>query len=280
MGLAHLFDGLAQRAAMLLAGALLAAACGAAELPSWQALEFEQSGYGLTARSQLRLDTAPQPAGAWLLHVESSVASNAERVDLTLRADSGALVERWRVSSGRDQRAKSYQYLPGHILRLRREPGEDAAAAPAQWTVSSRREIPYPSALGKLPLTDSYALLLLAGRLACGDSAAVAVQTDFNFYRVHMSAARGPAIAVDYTETGGAGHVTGERETRQVTLGVSPLGTPEDDPDFSLFGLLGEITILFDADSGLPLEMRGAAPRIGKASIDLRSVQLRSSVDE
>jgi hypothetical protein len=144
--------------------------------------------------------------------------------------------------------------------------------------VSSRKHIAYPPATAGLVITDAYALLVLAQRfLASGESAAdVVVNTEFNFYRVRMTPSDSPAIKVNYQEEG-ASAITGTRPTRGVALQVSPLGEPAEKPDFSLLGLSGDITVLFDQDSGLPLQLRGNAPRIGVAEINLKAVTPRDT---
>ncbi|TGD71583.1 hypothetical protein E4634_18250 [Mangrovimicrobium sediminis] len=264
-----------------LAGAALAFVCSAGAsaqaLPTWQELVFEQSRYGFTARSSLALQADPQRECTWLLHVESSVASNRERVELTLRADSAALLERQRFSAGRNQRLKQHVFSDGKILRERREPGADAAARPADWPLSSARDIAYPAALASRDVTDSYALLLLATRLAAGESSTATVLTDFNFYQVTLQATPGPELAVDYSEQPGGETRRGKRATLAVALQVSALGEPEEARDFSLLGLEDEIIIYVDAENGLPLRLTGQAPRVGSAGIDLRQVTSRTS---
>ena len=47
--------------------------------------------------------------------------------------------------------------------------------------------------------------------------------------------------------------------------------------DFRLLGLNGEIILFFDRVTGLPLQIRGQAPRIGATEINLKSVTLRES---
>jgi hypothetical protein len=60
-----------------------------------------------------------------------------------------------------------------------------------------------------------------------------------------------------------------------VALQVNPEGELSDKADFSLLGLQDEIILFFDKNSGLPLQVRGVAPRIGATEIDLKSVTLR-----
>jgi hypothetical protein len=107
----------------------------------------------------------------------------------------------------------------------------------------------------------------------------VVVNTEFNFYRVRMSHADGPAIEVDYRLAGGTAANTGQRPTRAVTIAVSDLGKQPEKPDFSLLGLSGEITVLFDQEGKLPLQLRGTAPKIGDTEINLKAATLRNPTE-
>jgi hypothetical protein len=62
-----------------------------------------------------------------------------------------------------------------------------------------------------------------------------------------------------------------------VAITASPEGKQEDDYDFSVLGLDGEVILLFDPKSGLPLQIRGDAPRIGSTEINLKSVTMRAA---
>lgn len=245
-------------------------------LPAWQVLEYEQQAFFVTARSRVEIMPDSDDPGQWRLTASSSVASNSEELVLELAAADGRARYRSRLSKGKNERYKTYEFLPGHILRVRRDPPADTTRPPSDWPVSSSREIPYPAAAAGLVVTDAYALLDLAGRFLASDAAAmeVAVNTEFNFYRVRMSRRDGPSIGVNY-QVSGASAVTGKRPSRVVAIAVSPLGEQPDKPDFSLLGLGGEITVLFDESGDLPLQLRGDAPRIGKAEINLKAVTLR-----
>jgi len=214
-------------------------------------------------------------SGNWQLTAASSVASNSEEGVLHFAAANGRASYRSRLSKGKDERFKTYRFLPEHILRVRRDPPTDATLPPCQWPVTSRREIPYPPAAGELVVTDAYALLALADRfrLSTEDSAELVINTEFNFYRVTMSHLATPAIEVSYQLDGKA--VSGSRNTTGVALKVEPLGKLAEKPDFSLLGLEGDITLLFDRATGLPLQLRGNAPRIGRAEINLKAATLR-----
>ena len=267
--------------ALLLALAGGVAAGEAPALPGWEVLQYEQRGFGITARSQLTLERDSAEGGVLVLTAESAIASNSETVALRLDPASYRLRSRTRLSQGRDQRFKSWQYGPGQITRERREPGGDQTLPPGEWDLSSRIEVPYPAAAKELPVTGAYALLPLASRMLSADSPAleVIVHTDRNFYRVRMTPGTGPAVAADYRILGENRRISGRRDTRSVTLKATPEGTQRDKPDFSVLGLSGDITVLFDAGTGIPLQLRGRAPRIGSATINLQAVAMRESME-
>lgn len=247
-------------------------------LPNWQALEYEQRAFMVTARSRLELSGDATDPAIWRLQANSAVASNSEDVMLTLAATDGRAQRRERYSQGKDKRYKTYDYLPTMVVRERFDPPRDTSLPPTDWPLSSRKEIPYPPLPDGTAVTDAYALLELAGRFLDSDAAgaAVAVNTEFNFYLVKLSRDDGPAIEVKYQLSGSGQTVSGKRETRAVKLEISPLAEP-DKPDFSLLGLHGAVTILFDREQALPLQLRGMAPRLGSAEINLTAVTLREA---
>ncbi len=246
-------------------------------LPQWQAVDFEQRAYGVIARSRVELDCQPGEDDALQLSATSVVSSNFETVELTLAPQDTRVLHRSRLSRGRDQRYKTFDYLPRQIVRERHEPAAGGDEDPEQWPVTSRRKIAYPAEIDGLAVTDAYALLLLADRFQAGEQEAVeiAVHTDFNFYRVRLTHGAGQEIPVEYRISGKDGKVTGRRSTRAVQLEVSTLGKPIDAPDFNLLGLEDDISLIYERDSGLLLQLRGTAPRIGYTTLNLREVKLR-----
>jgi len=248
-------------------------------LPVWQVLEYEQKAFFVTAKSRVEIATAADNSEHWRLTASSSVASNSEDVTLDLTGAEGKALYRWRLSKGKEQRLKTYDFLQTHIERVRRDPPPKTKLPPGEWPMSSRRDVAYPpEAAGKV-VTDAYALLALAGRFQASGAktAEVIVNTEFNFYQVRMTQSNDkPSITVSYQVEDTQAAVTGKRNTRAVALAIAPVGDQPDKYDFSLLGLDGDITILFDVDSGLPLQLRGTAPRIGNTKIDLKRVTLRN----
>lgn len=252
----------------------------AAALPAWQMLEFEEQAFWATAHSRLEFPDPAQDQDYWKLTADSAIPGNSEHVIHTFEPDSGQLVSRDRLSKGKkDQRLKRYTYGDEDLLRERRAPEGSDGAAPDDWPVTSRKELTYPPAAGEITLTSPYMLLVLAQRLqeeGPGASQEVLVHTDFNFYRARLTCGNGVPVKANYA-LNGEDTVSGERATRAVALRVSPEGELAEKDDFNLLGLHGDIILLFDRETGLPLQVRGDAPRVGRMEINLKAATLRAA---
>ena len=247
------------------------------QLPTWQVLEFEEQAYWATANSRLELVESEGDETQWEFKVSSSVVGNSEELSLGFEAASGRALKRERLSKGKEQRLKTFAYRSDDILRERHNPQANSKAPPEEWPVTNRRTIPYPAAASQLVMTNPHLLILLAQRLQAqgpGGSMEVLVHTDLNFYRVRLTSGNGIPVTANYKITGDK-KSSGPRDTVAVALQVSPEGGLTDKEDFSLLGLQSEIILFFDKDSGLPLQVRGKAPRIGATEINLKSVTLR-----
>lgn len=231
-------------------------------LPEWRSLVFEEKAFWATARSQLELDACPESPAAWCLEASNSVANNRERISLSARPD-GSLLERRRFSEGSDRRRKQWRYGLKGITRERLEPD-----ASGEWRLTSRRQIDYPE--GEPRVTDP--LLLIALLRPGADSQSFLVNTDLNLYRVSAESAGEDLVEVDPKL---AGFGTRHREVNLLKVTAQRLQPAPDKPDFSLLGLSGELLVAFDRETGLPLQVRGKAPRLGFVALTLKSVELR-----
>lgn len=248
-------------------------------LPDWQVLEFEEKAFWATAKSRLEIVPDPDNKKLWQLSVLSSVVNNSEQITVTFDPDSGRVYTRDRLSQGKGQRLKSYQYHDDVILRERRIPGSEPGVTAQKWPVTSREKVTLPPSAADYVVTSPYLLLLLAQQLQTQDkdkSLTVLVHTDWNFYRVHLTHGNGVPLKVNYT-VDGRDVVSAERETHAVALQVTPEVMLDENNDFNLLGLQGDIILYLDRESGLPLQLRGVAPRIGAASINLKSASMRDS---
>lgn len=258
--------------------ALSRGASATAVLPPWQVLEFEEKAFWATARSRLEVLPVEQEESQWEFTVSSSVVGNSEQLQIRFDPSDGSSRKRERLSRGKDQRLKSFLYQAEDILRERRNPGANPDAPPADWPVTHRSHIAYPEAAETLVVTNPHLLVLLAQQLQVkgpGSAMEVLVHTDLNFYRVRLTCGNGIPVEANY-QVSGETQFSGKRRTVAVSLQVSPEGELAEKSDFSLLGLQEDIILFFDKTSGLPLQVRGVAPRIGATNIDLKSVTMRT----
>ncbi len=231
-------------------------------LPEWHSLLFEEKAFWATARSELNLNPCPQSPDAWCLEASNSVANNRERISLSARPD-GSLLERQRFSEGSDRRRKQWLYGMKGITRERLEPD-----AGGEWRLTSRRELAYPE--GGQRVTDPLLLIALLQPGQAGQT--FLVNTDLNFYQVSAEPAGEDLVEID---PGLAAFGTRHRDVDLLKVTARLLQPAADKPDFSLLGLSGELLVAFDRETGLPLQVRGKAPRLGYVALTLKSVELR-----
>lgn len=253
-------------------------------MPGWSEVSFERHSFWVTARATVSntLRNDDRLGEVWELQVEESIAENRAMETQLMIPGSGHLLQRSRLTSGKNTRLKEYDYAADMLVRIRREPDSSQDSPPARWPVSSRRDIPYPAFEAGLVLTSMPALLLVAGTAVekPGHAATVYVHGDLNFYRVRLGVVGEEQVEVDYVLAGGQQRIQGERTAIVVNLQVDPVGTRQDDPEFNLLGLGGQVSILLDKQSRLPLQVRGRAPRIGETSISLVAADPRPPARE
>lgn len=243
-------------------------------------MSFEGHSLWVTARATVSIAARNdvQLGAVRVLQVEESIAENRARETQLMTPGSGYLLQRSRLTSGKNTRLKEYRYAAEKLVRIRREPDSSRDSPPARWPISSRRDIAYPAFEEGAVLTSMPALLLVAGSVVetPGHAATVYVHGDLNFYRVRLSVLGEELVEVDYSLAGGLQRRKGERTAIVVGLQVDPVGTQGGDPEFSLLGLSGQVSILLDEESRLPLQVRGMAPQIGEASINLVAADIRT----
>jgi hypothetical protein len=263
---------------ILLAASLFAPLTAAAELvsPVWQALVLEKQSLWGSARAEVALLKGDEPDDDcgqtdWRLMIVNSLPRNRESLDLTLACDSGEIRYRKRLSEGRNQRLKTYTHSPGEVERLRREPPPDAAqdADPETWPVSSRLVLPLPQPVQSGVLIAPHSLLVLVDTILEGPEEQVLYAlSDLNFFRLDIRVSDADVKLDDPLQWEGEA-LSGVRLVRRVTVNATPLQGNTEEPDFSFFGLSGELTIDVDTATRLPLRVRGAAPRLGSTELSL-----------
>ncbi|WP_461481237.1 hypothetical protein [Porticoccus sp.] len=262
--------------------------------PPWTELAYAKNYLWLKASTSLSLSpvTAESVADKWLspegvkpvfpegdtlwqLVVQSQLGNGGEQVSIWMDPDTLQVYQRSRLSEGKQRRMKQYRLLEQGIYRVRREPLDaERGLSPDLWSKSSAMQRPFPPALTAVqPLLSPYALLVAVstGPLRKpGDSWTQYLYTDVDYLRVEMVVTGVAEVAVDYRLLSGntTREVKGPVAALVVSLQVRPVGAAPEDA-FELMGLTGPVSILLDPVTGLPLQIRGSAPRMGETAIDL-----------
>ena len=272
--------------------------------PVWTELELEARKLFLKAatRVSVRLEPATAvegdlrvpPEGVPSQPVGSRVAVVTLSSDLpfgrreTARAWvdplSGAALQGERLRMGRKPSWKQWRYLDGgrYVWRVSpQDPNEESLDCSA-WTRRRDRLERWREAVPSgLVVSDSYALLYLvsAGRLDRGGSELrFCLEADDRLVEVRLVA--GELIAERFELEEVAGESTRVRTDKIRARAVRGLGRPvaggagAEDVDLGFLGLKGEITILVEEGTGMPLEVRGRAEGVGKVTVRVRRVVL------
>lgn len=268
----------------------------AMQMPSWQQLVFEQKSFWATARGVLTLSEFTDARGArevdsthttdsgksaeyLSLEVNNYVASNSEQITLTLDAATGAAQFRWRLSRGRDSRVKIHEYYDTVIARERREPpAGNGSVSPADWDATHEMDMPLPPEAEGRHIVATHALLVLLPTLLEDSSRAndYLIHTDLNFFLLEAGLSD-KTVTIGNTLTVDGEKRKMDRRCQVLTLRMIPIpGNPEA-PDVMLMGMSGKIHIFIDIATGLPLRLRGDAPRIGSAELNLIEASTRTS---
>jgi len=244
-------------------------------VPGWQMLNFEAKSMWATARTKLTVVThdSDKFGKVWELQLLGNVSSSSERENVLMTPGSGALLERDRFTKGKDQRLKHYEYKEQAIVRVRREPGEGSAAElpPWNWPISNEKELTRPSQKDCPVLTAIPSLLIFASMVpeAPGQTSTICVHSDQNFYRVSMAVKGDEKLAVNYKLGKAEKKVKAKIAATVIALTIERVGTIDGESDFNILGLSSPVSILLDKETGLPLQVRGQAPRLGKTEINL-----------
>jgi len=275
---------------------LLSGPAQAMQMPPWQQLVFEQKSFWATARGVLTLSEftdargardldsaqateAERSSGYLSLEVNNYVASNSEQITLTLDAATGEARFRWRLSRGRDSRVKIHEYHDSLIARERREPpAGDDSVSPADWPATHEMNMPLPPQAAGRHIVATHGLLVLLPTLLEDTSRAddYLVHTDLNFFRLEADLSD-TIVTIGNTLTVDGERRRQDRRCQVLTLRMEPLpGNPEE-PDVMLMGMSGKIHVFIDMATGLPLRLRGDAPHIGSAELNLIEASTRNT---
>jgi hypothetical protein len=288
--------------ALLLAGGVSAAQAGPydADRPGWRSLELSAAKFLLRAntRVEARLQSSaqiadslrdtpvgrPVPPPEVVLELTHSTTGLGRESLTTLWLDpwTGAALQRTQQDSGSDPRLRTYRFTDigaYHYTRWPATPAEQALP-PAQWSriEEGLRKYDAPGLVG--PVTEPNGLLWLAAAaelLKPGDQVQIHAYSRRHLHRVTIEAAAWRSIRVDHEERSPAGSQRRRGTVQALVLRIrgSPLDPAADAEDFELLGLRGDLELLLDPRTRVPLELHGRVRVVGQLTVRLNRVTLR-----
>ncbi len=266
----------------------------------WRELHFAAHKLGLSATVDVRIDTGGlaspstpegmpaipgQSAASDVLiestsHLPGRTFLTQERVE-PLEAGAKVIVN---TEIGAKNHTKTYSLgRRGFLLDLV-EPASRAEAAlpPSRWTRGSRTFTAYPRALpGGAAITGPAGLLYAvsaADLSSPGDSLEiyVLVQTQVELVTVRVEGVETVPVAFR-AESGGAGSDAREKVPALRLVARSRPLDPAAASAFRLFGLEGDVEILWDSVRRIPVELSGNVKLLGHLEVRLVSATLRTT---
>lgn len=267
----------------------------------WHRLAFEGEKYFRRVNAEVELrppgpdDPPLVPAdgrhGPVLLPDEQEVLFLYTRIDadalgkewigqIWFLAERGDALQRIRFKPGDDGSFKRYRYGQDGVYRKRAEPKDrtEARLPPAQWT--DVRDSFYPHHHGTTacePVVDPATLLYILTTTDWSDEEEreYCVFNKQGLHRAQLKRTGTERVRASFRQGQGDSNQTIDREfdTWKIRLTSRPLGPDSSDLDpFEFLGFEGELEILLSTESGIPLRLTGAIPRIGEVELNLTDV--------
>jgi len=193
------------------------------------------------------------------------------------RPADGSALQRVRFKPGEDGTKKIYRYSSDGVFRIVSEPNSsrEAKLPPAEWTKSSERFFPFRGKSADCAkISDPFVLLyvLSSTPLSSGDRSRVCVFNKKALYFATLEVAGSERVAVDYSweSAGRETRINHKIATLKVQLTARAVDPQvEAREPFEFLGLEGEIEILVDPTSRLPVAIRGNLPSVGRLDFEL-----------
>ena len=245
-------------------------------MPSPQGLQIEPSGPTI---HRLTVDTTIDPLFGATVRLKNQIWFDPKLA---------SALQRIRLRRGQDDFEKTCRFTETGVYRLRREPlgKKEVLLAPDQWTDVKASFYPYDlSQTGCRCVSESSIIpyIIAAGGLSQQSGPTnLCVFHKKLLHQVQLVSMGLESVEVDYTEKAQQ-RVTPKQGTLEVMnlgLRARALNTiPGEDESFSFLGLKGEIFLLVDTRSGVPVQITGDIPTFGRVDFKLREVWLSGKGD-
>jgi hypothetical protein len=276
----------------------LAAAAQAFPLPSWRELTLE-----LTPTFIVKVDlqeVSLQPAklsplierpGALQPPPDSSIyrltVETRLKWFLSSKTWTGALwvqpdliaLQRTRLKIGPQGDYKIYRYAQQGVYRIRYQPKDlnQSLEPPETWKLAHEAFYPFPQTVaGDCSfISDPYALLLLLAQEHFPQE--ICIFNKEGLYKIRFASCGSQPLSVDYLiKHSKPRHFRVRIQAERLLIHPLPLKAEGKDKEpFEFLGMEGDIVLLRDPTTHLPLQIEGEVPGFGQAKLRLTQVKLR-----
>jgi hypothetical protein len=256
-------------------------------------LRFEQLEPGDTQLREVPKGVSFPVGESRILHVSMRNQlpfGRDEKVSAWLDSGSGAALQSEKLVTGSKQYWKLRRYGQKGFFQWRSEPSGKAEKKldRASWTRTSDYWVHWDQSPPEgVAVSDSYALLYLisAARLdQPGTSLKTVIFSKKKLVELEFKPGRRLHHKVSYTEKRSttSKQRSGKIWVREVKGTGKPLSGGGDgkDVDLGFLGMQGELTVLLEEGTGIPIEVQGRADNIGKLRVVLQQVTLQAPPEE
>jgi len=203
-----------------------------------------------------------------------------------LNTSDGATLQRTSHDSGKRNRHRIYRYTDTGAYNRTWWPIDKAEEKlPTdqweKWSKTGEGMSPFPEAIHGETVVDPGSLLYILGTAPldeAGDTIAILAYARRNVHRVQVEVAGMETIKVDYEQTGGAapGKKKGKVQVLKLLLRGELVDDGDDDDQFELLGLRGDIDIYIDPVTRAPIRLEGNVKIAGHAIMRLTHLKLEN----
>jgi hypothetical protein len=268
----------------------------------WTALELTATKLLMSARARVEtssITTASVAARLVTTPTGRAVVPGPEMIEVVYRASglgresvtmlwaepsSGATVQQFQEDIEGRRRQRTYRYTDVGAWHYTRRPAtpQEESLAPSQWTDLSQGLRPFPASTHGRPVGSPPVLLWMASAADLsrrGDRLEVLTFSRRHLHQVVMEVTGTRAVKVDYVEKSAASG-TRRRQERIEAIAIRLRGVPmdapgDDDEPFELLGLRGDLELLLDPQTRVPLQLKGRVKIAGPLTVRLREAMLR-----
>ncbi|MGI9341616.1 MAG: hypothetical protein ACR2QV_02125 [Gammaproteobacteria bacterium] len=208
------------------------------------------------------------------------------RAAVLLNAVDGATLQRTSHDSGKRNRHRIYRYTDiGAYQKTWWPVSEEQEKFPPErfkeWSKFEEGMRPFAEAVHGEIVIDPGALLYIVGAAPlekAGDKIEVLAYARKNVHRVQVEVAGIEQIKVKFDQSGGAspGEKKGKFNALKLLVRGEMVDDGDDDDQFELLGLRGDIDIHIDPETRAPLQIKGDVKIAGKATMRLTRLKLKN----